>query len=299
MRFFLPVALLILAGLPAGLAQEESEWPAGKFNPYGRAPIRVFLDVANLSEDATRYAGEAREAMAYWERGGNGALAWAVSFEETRAAGEADVLVWFVDADEVDCDGEPAAGCGGFGVPGHPGEVWLALRQAEAPVGGPLGGSLARPSAYRPYGDLRALAKHELGHALGLEHSERPGDVMYPTGHAAPRGESPDSLLSRGQLWMALGICALGLVSAAGMRWMRFRGSEDVSAAEPAAPARSVEARQDGNAIVQTQPYLRGIPRCPAVTSGEHKYETRRAKGADGVEETWNVCVLCRHPRRL
>jgi predicted Zn-dependent protease len=37
--------------------------------------------------------------------------------------------------------------------------------------------------AWDPYSDtaMLALAEHELGHALGLNHSNDKGDVMYPT----------------------------------------------------------------------------------------------------------------------
>ena len=299
------MALLLaaLGCLPAAAAQ-DAEWPAGRYNPYEREPIRVFLDVSNLTAQTRPYADEVRAALAYWEEGGNLALSWRPDFLEVDSMADADILVWFEAAPSVSCGGEPATGCGGYGVPGIPGEVWLSTRQEVAPYAAPQGGALARPPQDMPYDVLQRVAKHELGHALGLPHSPIAGDVMSQDWHGfTTNGDVPGSLLRQDTVMTLLGVLCGAIALAAGGHWGYHKVLSRKAARVAMPPGPKTPARDARRVPVEPRPrqegpYLRGLPPCPKSPSGEHRFELRTSQG-DAGPTTWSVCTLCRLPRRL
>jgi hypothetical protein len=113
---------------------------------------------------------EVRMALGVWQ-----ALHFGVDLEETADSVEADIVVGWVDRFEA-ASGEagslPSEKTGLTEVQSSYGEiqhaaVWLALVDAK-------GHRLTGP-------EIQGIAIHELGHALGLPHSARQGDIMYPT----------------------------------------------------------------------------------------------------------------------
>lgn len=154
----------LLVAAPLALAQSL---PEGRVNWFGHEPIRVHLDFANLTAQDAGYADEARAALRWWEAGGNGRLAWNVSFVEVANASDADVVLWFRDAGRVGPLCEEDAQAIGCARPfERPVPVEILARRADG--------------TFVPYRQVREVTEHEIGHALGFGHSSIPGDVMAP-----------------------------------------------------------------------------------------------------------------------
>jgi hypothetical protein len=250
-------ALATFAVLAAPLAGAQT-FPDGAYNPFGHSPILVLVDAANLTSADGGYAGEVRAAERFWEEGGDGALQFPVSFQETGDRRQADVVLWFLDSGRVDatCDDDEAAlGCT---LPfERPVSIELLARSADG--------------NYRSYQQVREIAEHELGHALGLPHSPNPDDIMYGTAsiHAAQSwrpGDLAPLLAGTGALLAILGLVGVVLVRA-------MRPTEELGRILPWTGA-DCGATADGRHAVQ-----------------EAEIDTPRGR------ETWDVCVACRRGR--
>lgn len=275
------VIVLLLAGGAA--ATEETAWPQGRYNPYGTVPILVFIDTTNLSGEETAYVDEVRAALAWWSSGGNGALQWDAKFRETSSIADAHILVWFVADSTVECSpGEYGAGCGGFGSSRYPGEVWLAtvgyyndVLDKQEPMSLEI---------------MQELARHELGHALGLDHSDDPLDVMYPVSHGWPQTETvPNrSGWDAWRVWafdnahfVFLGVMGtilpLGFGISLVREQMRMRRGQRLAVQPVADPQPSVKS-------------------CGVAPDGRHRFAVYRSGGGSSGE-SWESCFLC-HTRK-
>lgn len=246
---------LVLAVLVAGsVAAAADPFPDGASNWFGHAPIRIHLDLSNLTEENARFADEARQALRWWEAGGNGRLQWEARFEEVARREDADIILWFRDEARVGplcLEDERALGC---------------ARPFERPV--PIE-MLARRSdgSYVAYALVREVTKHEVGHAIGFGHSDVPGDVMAP--HAsgwAAGGWRP------GDLPRALAGLAAALVILAGLvllAWRMLRPRDEVHRLDD----------PEGE--------------CPRARSSRHAFEPLEVD-VEGEWQDWQVCRWCR-----
>ncbi|MHC1756654.1 MAG: matrixin family metalloprotease [Methanosarcina sp.] len=209
------VLLLIVFSLPSVSAASGASSEKILDNPWTHSPITVYIDNKNTpAHYSPTYYEQIEKALEYWEDGGNGNLAYSPVFEIVDSE-EADIKIrWVENLESV--EGAPS-GVAGYAKPSISGD-----RFVEVDIVLEVGNYQGR--GWRQYGDatMLTISKHELGHALGLGHSNDRGDIMYPE-YELRDNLNPILLSKYGALLRAAGFIALAILLFLGVSWQYSR----------------------------------------------------------------------------
>lgn len=166
--------ILVIALVAIFSSTSGSNYPKLNPAPWEETPITVYIDDEDLPEHySPTYRIQVEKALEYWSEGGNNKLGYTPVFEIIDED-SADILIMWVENLETDAGVQD--GVAGFARPYEVNDRYERV-EIVLEVGNYQG------YAWRQYSDttMRDLAKHELGHALGLAHSNDKKDIMFPS----------------------------------------------------------------------------------------------------------------------
>lgn len=119
-------------------------------------------------------------AIDYWEKGGNGKLSYDPNFVIVDNLTDADIIIGWIDKFEKDKFKDDVGGITTWRIIDGQ-SVCIIILACRCPVyiisgGGKFHSGWDQLSNSK----MEEIAKHEIGHALGLAHSNDPFDIMYP-----------------------------------------------------------------------------------------------------------------------
>lgn len=160
--------------IPIASASSEFSYPRILDHPWDHSPITIFIDNKTVPPHYNpTYYTDIEKALNYWAEGGNGKLAYTPVFRFVDSE-NADVRIRWDENLQKD-QGAP---------PGAAGDTTPLIANGRfVYVNIVLGVGSYQWLEWVPYSDtaMVAIAEHELGHALGLAHSNDKRDIMYPT----------------------------------------------------------------------------------------------------------------------
>ncbi len=144
-----------------GFALSEGDSILRRWRNRSTEPLTVFLSVGTVPGYSEDLRGAVSEAFTRWERVG----AIPVVFQFVRDSAQAEVFVNWIES-------FPIRRTGQADVMWDP-DGWLVRGLLTIATHVNDGRAVSRDAAY-------TVALHEIGHLLGLGHSDDPDDLMYP-----------------------------------------------------------------------------------------------------------------------
>jgi len=163
----------MVLSFPIASAASEYSYPKTLDQPWDHSPITVYIDNKSLPPHYNpSYYKEIEKALNYWEEGGNGKLSYTPVFKIVDSE-NADIRITWVE--NLEKNESAPEGVGGLTTPTIENGRFVHVDMV-------LGVGDYKGTDWIQYDDatMHILAEHELGHALGLEHSNDKQDIMYP-----------------------------------------------------------------------------------------------------------------------
>ncbi|WP_292467955.1 M57 family metalloprotease [Methanolobus sp.] len=183
--------------------------------PWDHIPITVYIDNADIPDHySPSYRTDVENALEYWESGGNGQLVYEVDFDIVDTD-NADIRIMWVENLENDAGVEN-------GVAGFTRPYVTNGRFEHADIVLETGNY--QGYSWVQYGDttMQDITTHELGHALGLGHSNSKDDIMYPT-YDSKDNLNPLLLQSTWPLLLILIILAIVVILYHTTGWFHYK----------------------------------------------------------------------------
>ena len=200
--------------LPVTSTAVTFNYPRILDHPWNHSPITVYIDNKSVPPHySPTYYTDVEKALNYWAEGGNGKLEYTPVFDIVDSK-DADIRIKWDENFQKD-QGAPT-GVAGATTP-------LIVNGLFVYVNIVFGVGYYQLLEWIPYSDaaMTSMAEHELGHALGLAHSNDSQDIMYPTNKQI--NNTNPFLLKYGSILLAAFYAAIAVITFIFVSWLLSR----------------------------------------------------------------------------